>query len=108
MHNKKVPLLLGCSLISLFPAFADIETVQTQEMTQPLAIQEALAVQPEVKNDVLFKPFTGRINGNKVRMRAHSTLESAVVRETAPGEMYAIVGEEKDFYRVLPSKGTKA
>lgn len=79
----------------------------------PLAASEtvpAVCVQAEMPSPEahsLFTPFTGRIKGQRVRLRAHPTLESFVVRETSPGEMFAIVGEEKEFYSVKPSRAMK-
>lgn len=54
-----------------------------------------------------FEPFAGRITGSKVRLRTHPTLEGHVVREAASGELFAVMGEEYDFYAVVPPKGTK-
>src|SRR6185503_326918 len=44
--------------------------------------------------------FTGRVTGNKVRLRTQPTLEGHVVRETFYGEMVGITGEQQDFYVV--------
>lgn len=54
-----------------------------------------------------LEPFAGRITGSKVRLRTHPNLEGHVVREIAPGELFAVMGEENDFYAVAPSKGAK-
>lgn len=44
--------------------------------------------------------FTGRVTGNKVRLRTQPTLEAHVVRETFHGELLGISGEQQDFYLV--------
>lgn len=54
-----------------------------------------------------FEAFTGAINGAKVRMRTQPALESHVVRETASGEMFAVVNETNEYFAVVPPKGTK-
>lgn len=97
MFQKKVALLVSCSLLSLIPLHASMEVAENHEISK---------VSSEALNSA-FIPFTGKVRGNKVRMRAHPTLESAVVRETTAGEMFAIVGQEKDFYLVQPPKGSK-
>lgn len=97
MFQKKVTLLVLGSLLSLIPLHADMEVAETQ----------GLAKESPEASMASFTAFTGKVRGNKVRMRAHSSLESAVVRETSTGEMFAIVGQEKDFYLVQPPKGSK-
>lgn len=54
-----------------------------------------------------FEPFTGKVVGNKVRIRVQPTLEGHVVRETTLGEMVAVTGEESGFFHIAPPKGTK-
>jgi hypothetical protein len=46
----------------------------------------------------LFKPFTGKVKGKKVRLRTQPDLEGAVVRELERGEYLAIVDEVDDFW----------
>lgn len=54
-----------------------------------------------------IEPFAGRITGSKVRLRTHPSLEGHVVREVTSGELFAIMGEENEFYAIVPTKGTK-
>lgn len=54
-----------------------------------------------------FEPFTGKVIGSKVRIRTQPNLEAHVVRETAPGELFGVVGEDNDYYAVMAPKGTK-
>ncbi len=55
-----------------------------------------------------FKPFTGKLTANKVRIRAKADLESPIVRQMTKNELLLVVGEEGDFYAVEPMKDTKA
>ncbi|MDF2576976.1 MAG: hypothetical protein K0S74_460 [Chlamydiales bacterium] len=55
-----------------------------------------------------FKPFVGRIKGNKVRLRSQPTLDSPVIRELQRGEYLTINGESELFYNVVPPADTKA
>ncbi|MBU6384055.1 MAG: SH3 domain-containing protein [Verrucomicrobia bacterium] len=55
-----------------------------------------------------FKPFTGKLVANKVRIRAKADLESPIVRQLNKNDLLLVVGEEGDFYAVEPMKDTKA
>lgn len=58
-------------------------------------------------NSKKFEPFTGRVNGNKVRLRAQPDLEGKVIREVNKGDLFIVQGEENGFFAVQPPKGTK-
>lgn len=92
MFHKKLPLLIGCGLFSFSSLIAENENIAHENL--PAA------------HTTGFKAFTGKVIGNRVRMRVAPTIESQVVRETAPGEMFAVVGEEKGFYVVQPSRAS--
>ncbi|HSX13763.1 MAG TPA: hypothetical protein VLE96_05015 [Chlamydiales bacterium] len=73
------------------------------------------AAMPQNKNPVpqqqtvkAFKPFTGRVTANKVRMRAKADLDSHIVRQFSKNELLLVVGEEGEFFAVEPPKDTKA
>lgn len=55
-----------------------------------------------------FKPFTGKLLSNKVRIRAKADLESPIIRQMNKNDLLLIVAEEGDFYAVEPLKDTKA
>jgi hypothetical protein len=61
------------------------------------------AEKPELKNDepkVAFQPFTGKIEGNKVRLRVHPDLESKIVRQFKKNDLALVVGEKENFWAV--------
>src|SRR5690606_27647111 len=55
-----------------------------------------------------FKPFTGKILANKVRVRSKPDLESHVIKQLSKGDLLLITGEEGEFWAVQPPSGTKA
>lgn len=55
-----------------------------------------------------FSPFTGKVKGKKVRLRASADLESQVVKEVNRNDLLVVVGEKGDFYAVEPPAGLKA
>lgn len=55
-----------------------------------------------------FKPFTGKILRNKVRMRAQPNLDGPIVKEMNAEELVLIDGEMNEFYVVKPPADTKA
>jgi hypothetical protein len=63
--------------------------------------------QSQKKNDA-FKPFTGKVISNKVRLRIKPDLESHVFKQTNKDELVLIVGETQDFYAVMPPPEMKA
>ena len=60
------------------------------------------------KKNEAFKPFTGKVTANKVRMRVKPDLEGHVLKQINKDELLLVVGEEGEFYAVEPPKGTKA
>lgn len=55
-----------------------------------------------------FKPFTGKVTANKVRIRSKADLDSHIIRQLNKNDLLLVVAEEGDFYAVEPPKGTKA
>ncbi len=55
-----------------------------------------------------FRSFTGKITGNKVRMRTASDLDSHVVRQLNKNELVYILEESNDFWGIKPPPGIKA
>lgn len=76
------------------------------------AMAEAPAKTPHAaqgaKKSESFKPFTGKVLANKVRIRSKPDLESHIIRQLTRGDLLLINGEEGDFWSVQPPKGTKA
>lgn len=54
-----------------------------------------------------FSPFTGKIVGDKVRLRTQPDLEGDIVRELATGDHLIVLGEENGFYLIGPPSGLK-
>lgn len=53
------------------------------------------------------QPFTGKINGSKVRLRLQPNLNSLIIRELSSLDFVQVVGEIEDFYAVLPESSDK-
>lgn len=81
---------LSVGLLSASLLIAQEETPPVVEATKPLP------------------SFTGRLTKNKVRMRVQPTLDAAVIKELAQGDLLIVTGEIDDFYSVLPPIGSKA
>lgn len=58
--------------------------------------------------DSSYKAFTGRINGNNVRMRTGADLDSCVVKELSKDELVVVMGQKGDFYAVQPLSDQRA
>jgi len=85
---------------------------QAAQLTAPKAAQlkspPLTQTQLPAKKTELFKPFTGKIIANKVRIRAKPDLDAHVVRQMNKSELLLVVSEEGDFYGIEPLKDTKA
>src|SRR5690349_6081935 len=75
--------------------------------TFTFAAPAASPPQPAKKAEC-FKPYTGKIVANKVRIRAKADLDSPIVRQMNKNDLLLVVGEEGDFLAVEPMKDTKA
>ncbi len=64
--------------------------------------------QPKEASKSGFSSFTGKILGDKVRMRLHPNLEGHIVNELSKGEIFAVINESEDYYGVMPAKNMKA
>lgn len=49
-------------------------------------------------------PFTGKVNGNKVRLRIRAELDSPVVQELTKDDLFTVVGEQEGFWAVEAPK----
>jgi len=60
------------------------------------------------KESEIFKPFTGKLTANKVRVRAKPELDSPIIRQMSKNDLLLVIGEKGDFYAVAPTKESKA
>jgi hypothetical protein len=54
-----------------------------------------------------FKAFTGKISGNRVRLRLAPNLEGTILKELHMGSLCVVTGEVDDFYAVKPESSIK-
>jgi hypothetical protein len=59
-------------------------------------------------SQLVFVPFTGKVLGNKVRVRVQPDLESHVVRQLNKNDLVLVVSETDQFFAVAPFKDMKA
>ena len=57
--------------------------------------------------ETLFAPFTGRVLGNKVRIRLEADLNSPILRQAHRDEVLLVVGEKEGFWAVKPEESRK-
>jgi uncharacterized protein YgiM (DUF1202 family) len=97
----KTLYLLSCALIA--------SSLPVHATDDRLIVQDAPFIKelPITSQKSSFEPFTGVVIAAKVRMRTQPILDSHVVRETAQGEMFAVMNETNEYYSVAPPKGTK-
>ncbi len=86
-----------------------IEAAPTFNAEATPAPQKTAAKPVPVKTvEVAVNPFTGKIKGKKVRLRAKADLDGAVVCELKKNDLLTVVGEKGEFWAVQPLANTKA
>ncbi len=116
-----VPFLFGiCALSAVFadssyegvalaPSSIDPLEIVAPEIPEPMFVHPVVEEAPAVAIiEKPFSPFTGKIKGRKVRLRASADLEARVVKELSRQDLLVVVGEKGDFYAVEPPAGSKA
>lgn len=81
-----------------FVLLSCISSLQAAEQPKPMATEETPAVP---------STFTGKITGNRVRLRANADLDSKIIKEFSKDDLVLVTGEKNGFYAVEPVKGTK-
>lgn len=113
--RKSFSLLCASSLFVC--GYADEEAMTPKEITlaAPATVDAERKVELERKQPVAkpivkaaFSPFTGKVKGEKVRMRLNPDLEGQIVRELHKNDLVSIVGDEGQFWAVQPPEGVKA
>ncbi len=84
------------SLFFMATAFSSLCSEQSETSSPPALISAS------------FKPFTGKLVGNNVRMRVSPELDSQIVVELPKGDYVVVAAEKGDFYAVHPPEDTKA
>ncbi len=116
MHSR---VFLLCALSLCTFGFADGEgltptdvplavptSIETEKEELILPEKKQIAKAPLVKT--VFTPFTGKIKGDKVRLRSEPDLEGTVVRELHKHDLISVVGDEGHFWAIQAPEGVKA
>lgn len=97
---------LASSLIIFTLGHADDPlTPKEIELNAPLE-KKVQRKSPTVK--AAFSPFTGKVVGDKVRMRLQPDFDGYIVRELTRAEMVSVIAQEGDYYCVEPPESFKA
>lgn len=94
---RQAVLCLASALIA-FSLSAHAEVTESDKNSQQKLAQD----------NTPFKPFTGKITRNRVRLRLQPTLEASILRELNHNDMLIVVGETNEFYIVKPPPDVKA
>lgn len=92
--------MMQSGLTTIFCCFSLLSAVEPAKLPNKQPLQ--------TKSVKAFKPFTGKITANKVRMRTRPDLEGHIIRQVQKNDLFLVVGEENDFYAIEPPKETKA
>lgn len=102
--------------IAVVLAFAqDAADFPTPELNSETIVAEAPS--PETAESVreapseptpAFVPFTGRVKGRNVRVRLHPHYDGAILMECGKESLFSVVGEQGDFYAIVPPESYMA
>lgn len=62
----------------------------------------------QIENTQIFKSFTGKISGNKVRIRTSPDLDSHVIYQLNKNDIILVTDDAKDFWGIKPTSNIKA
>jgi hypothetical protein len=97
--------ILLLSSVQADEGFSQNQDFMIQEQPVPAASLPKPAILKKLES---FKPFTGKVKGKKVRLRASADLDGAVIRELSQGELISVVEDKGDFWGVVPTNESKA
>ncbi len=100
MLQKIMPIALMMFVSSLHAY--DQQIAVTKE-TKLMQTQKSVAKKHRTTKKSAFKnykPFTGKVLGNGVRLRLNSDVESPIISELEKDELFVVVGEKDSFYAV--------
>ena len=98
--------VLASSLLLFTCGFADDPLTPKEIQLSTQSEKKVQRKSPTVK--AAFSPFTGKVSGDKVRMRLQPDLDAFIVREVGKNEMLSIVDQEGEYYCVEPPEVIKA
>ncbi len=100
---------MALSLFALSSLCADEGFTPNQELiTQEVAPQATLPKPATFKKSENFKPFTGKVKGKRVRLRASPDMEGAVIRELNSSELISVIEDKGDFWGICPTNESTA
>jgi hypothetical protein len=92
------------ALIGLTPCFGNEGQVSD---TVPSSLEAGIKDASIADCSKDFKPFTGKISGNRVRLRAAPSLEGSILKELSAGSLCVVTGEVDEFYAIKPEASVK-
>lgn len=95
-----------CTVFFAVSGFADDPLTPKDIQLSAQPEKKAPRKSPTVKAS--FTPFTGKVIGDKVRMRLQPDTEGYIIREIPKNEMLTIIDQEGDYYCVEPPEAVKA
>ena len=105
--RKFLPITLMSALV-LSSAFADEDEMTPKEISLTPSPEKKAARKSPPTVKAAFSPFTGKVAGDKVRMRLQPDLDGYIVRELYKNQLISVTDQEGDFYVIDPPDTIKA
>ncbi len=106
-----------CAISVFISAFADDQGLMPIEITlTPSTVTETEKKGEQTEKKIpakppvikaIFSPFTGKIKGEKVRMRLQPDLDGHIVLELHKHDLVSVIGDEGNFWIIEPPEGLK-
>jgi hypothetical protein len=101
-------IFMPCFFLSLMAETPQNLPLPTTNESHEKSLVVPSSNESQEKSPALEFPYTGKILGNKVRMRLKADLESPVVGQLKKNDLLLVKGEDKEFFSVTPPKDFKA
>ncbi|NGX45412.1 MAG: hypothetical protein K940chlam2_00564 [Chlamydiae bacterium] len=98
--SKSFSLLCAFALFSA-PAFSDTEQSSELQLEKKI-VRKSPTIKPA------FSPFTGKIKGEKVRVRLQPDLDGHIVKELKEQDLVAVTDYEGDYWCITAPEGIHA
>lgn len=104
---QRIFLSLTAAGIAITTSSLSSREIQNNEPVHSINNTAKIDENKETKQNS-FLPFTGKVNGSKVRLRLQANLDAHIIKELNKGNLLLVTDEENGFYSVMPSSDTKA
>lgn len=108
MGQSKIFSACAASLVMLSGLSLSATETEGRALAMAEDAKTVVASSVEVPTSKEFKAFTGKIQGNRVRLRLDPSMEGKILRELTQDDLFLVLSEENDYFAIKPPNDLKA